>query len=194
MQKTDSDFISEAEYLDRERASETKHEYFEGEIFAMIGASEPHNLIVGNVVRELGNKLKKTPCRVYPSDMRLKIQKSGLYTYPDGMVVCEERELGDDRRDTLLNPDLIVEVLSDSTEAYDRGGKFAHYRTLDSLKAYLMISQNRRKMELYIKREDGAWTFTESGDEKPKIALTPFHCMLSHEEIYDKVELNSTDS
>ncbi len=191
MQETPLELISEAEYLDRERASEMKHEYFRGEVFAMTGASESHNLIVANVVRELGNQLKKTSCRVYPSDMRLKIEQSGLYTYPDVMVVCGDREYGDNRQDTLLNPELIVEVLSNSPEAYDRGRKFAMYRTLDSLKAYLMISQNRQKMELYVRKEDGGWIFTESGEEHPQIVLTSFQCVLSHEEVYDKVEMRT---
>src|SRR5947208_218210 len=112
------------EYLEFERAAELRHEYLAGEVFAMVGASEPHNLIVTNVVGELRQQLKSRPCKVYPTDMRVKVAPSGLYTYPDVVVVCGPAQFDDAQRDTLLNPTLLVEVLSASTEAYDRGDKF----------------------------------------------------------------------
>src|SRR5580698_2706245 len=111
------------EYLAMERSSPEKHEYCDGEVFAMAGASEKHNLIVANVVGELRNLLRRRPCKVYPSDMRVKIPATGLYTYPDASIVCHRPAFEDDTADTLLNPQAIVEVLSDSTEDYDRGTK-----------------------------------------------------------------------
>jgi Uma2 family endonuclease len=188
MEQSAVDFISEDEYLAQERASEEKYEYYDGEIFAMAGASEKHNLIVTNVISELRYQLKKRPCRVYPSDMRLKIEATGLYTYPDVMVVCGEREFGDENLDTLLNPDVIIEVLSDSTESYDRGAKFRNYRDLKSLNIYIMISQNSRRMEMYVRKADGSWRFTEADDDRPLIILESIGCELKLEEVYDKTD------
>src|ERR1700757_5307277 len=127
-----------AEYLALERKAEYKSEYFDGEIIAMTGASEKHNLIVTNVIGELRQGLKERPCRVYPSDMRVKIPRTRTYVYPDVIVVCEEPKFDDDYRDTLLNLLLIVEFLSESTESYDRGRKFIQYRKIDSLSEYIL--------------------------------------------------------
>ena len=180
-------YLSEEEYLELERNSETKHEYFDGEIFAMSGASRKHNLIVANVVGELRSQLKKRPCRVYPSDMRLKIESTKLYTYPDVMIVCGKEIFADDREDMLLNPDVIIEVLSDSTESYDRGKKFGHYRQIASLKEYVLISQNSRKIEKFLKTEHRQWIWDETDEENPEIILESVECALHLDEIYDKV-------
>ena len=180
-------YISEDEYLEIERNSEIKHEYFDGEIFAMSGASEAHNLIVANVIITLGSQLKKKPCRVYPSDMRLKIERTTLYTYPDAMIVCGERKFGDKEKDMLLNPDVIIEVLSDSTENYDRGKKFEHYRQIASLKEYVLISQHERKIEKFMKTEDRRWVLDETDEENPEIILESVGCALNLDEVYDKV-------
>ena len=132
------------DWLAAERAApEGRSEYADGEIFAMSGGSERHNLIATNIVRELGNQFKGRPCYVYASDMKVRIASAKVGAYPDVMAICGERQFYDERRDMVVNPTLIVEVLSDSTEAYDRGDKFAHYRSLPSLKSYLLISQNR---------------------------------------------------
>ena len=180
-------YMSEEEYLEFERNSEIKHEYFDGEIFAMSGASEAHNLIVANVIITLGNQLKKKPCRLYPSDMRLKIERTKLYTYPDVMVVCGDRKFGDKEKDMLLNPDVIIEVLSDSTENYDRGKKFEHYRRIASLKEYVLISQNIPKIERFLKTDHRRWILDETDDEHPEIILESVGCSLNHNEVYDKV-------
>ena len=188
MQQKTISLITEAEYLELERHSETKNEYFQGEIFVMAGASECHNLIVSNLIIALGTQLRNKPCRVYPSDMRLKIEDAGLYTYPDVMLVCGEREFSDEKQDTLLNPDVITEVLSDSTEGYDRGAKFGFYRTLSSLREYLMISQNSQKMEKYTRNDAGQWVLTESDAEHPGILLESIDCELLLSEVYDKTD------
>jgi Uma2 family endonuclease len=179
---------TEKEYLEQERSSEVKHDFYRGEIFAMTAASRKHNLIVANLIGELRTQLKNTPCRVYASDMRLKIEETGLFTYPDVMVVCGEERFSDERQDTLLNPEVIVEVLSDSTEGYDRGKKFEHCRKLASLREYVLVSQNSEKMERFLKNESGYWVLTESDDENPRLALESIPCELHHAEVYEKTK------
>lgn len=132
--------LSPEDYLALERSAEFKSEYFDGQIFAMAGASESHNIITLNVGSEIRQQLKKCPCTVYVSDMRVKVGPTGLFTYPDVVVVCGQAQFDDSHLDTLLNPTLIVEVLSDSTEAYDRGRKFEHYCKLESLAEYVLIA------------------------------------------------------
>ena len=177
-------YISEEEYLGIERNSEIKHEYFDGEIFAMSGASEAHNLIVANTLFSLMSQLRKRPCRVYPSDMRLKIERTTLYTYPDVMIVCGERKFGDKEKDMLLNPDVIIEVLSDSTETYDQ---FGNYRQIASLKEYVLISQHDRKIEKFMKTADRRWVLDETDEHDPEIILESVGCTLTLDEVYDKV-------
>jgi len=188
MQKEAFASFTEREYLDLERGSDEKHDFYQGEIFSMAGASERHNLIVSNVIGELRVQLKETPCRVYPGDMRLKIETTGLITYPDIMVISGKREFTDDQQDTVVNPDVIIQVLSDSTESYDRGLKFENYRKLNSLKEYVMISQYKQKIERYSRDQSGSWVLAESEPNNPTIALVSINCLLSHAEIYDKVE------
>jgi Uma2 family endonuclease len=132
-------FISPEQYLAIERKAERKSEYFNGEMFAMAGASESHVLIVTNVVAELREQLRGRPYTVYSTDLRVKVSPTGLYTYPDVVVVCGQPQFADDQRDTLLNPTLIVEVLSESTQDYDRGEKFEHYRSIASFHEYVLI-------------------------------------------------------
>jgi len=180
--------LTPEEYLAYERKSETKNEYLGGELFGMAGASERHNLIVANLVAEFRSQFKRRPCKVYPSDMRVKIPATGLYTYPDVSVVCGEAEFEDDHRDTLLNPTLIVEVLSDSTEAYDRGKKFEHYRTLDSLSDYLLVAQDSPSVEHYVRQPDDKWLLTPYKSLQSAIALASVDCTLSLVEVYDKVD------
>ncbi|MFS8071752.1 MAG: Uma2 family endonuclease, partial [Byssovorax sp.] len=151
------------EYLAWERSSDEKHEYFDGEVFAMAGASEEHNLIVTNIVATLWIALRQRPCKVYPSDLRVKIPSTGLYTYPDASVLCDRPEFEDDAADTLLNPQIIFEVLSDSTEDYDRGTKFKHYRSIPSFREYVLVSQTEILVEHSIRQEDGSWLLRDHG-------------------------------
>jgi Uma2 family endonuclease len=180
------------EYLKYERAAEYKSEFYDGEVFAMAGASRNHNLIVANVVAELRTHLKKRPCRVYPSDMRVKISESGLYTYPDVVVVCGEPKFEDDEFDTLLNPTLVVEVLSKSTAAYDRGPKAHHYRKVSSLKDYLIIEQETCRIDHYTRQPDGGWGISDYDRLEDTISLTSIGFELAVAEIYDKVEFPET--
>src|SRR5438067_352701 len=133
-------WTSAEEYLELEETADYKSEYFDGEVFAMAGGTPEHNLIAANLIGELRNQLEETPCRVYPSDQRVKIPDTGLYTYPDVTVVCADPQFEEPDRRAMLNPTLIVEVLSETTEAYDRGDKFAHYRRLSSLREYVMVA------------------------------------------------------
>ena len=189
MQQAAVTLISEEEYLEGENLSETKHEYYRGEVFAMAGASRRHNLIVTNIIGELRTQLKGKPCRTYPSDMRLRIDLTGLYTYPGIMVVCGEEQFADENQNTLLNPDVIVEVLSDSTEGYDRGVKFQSCRQLPSLREYVLISQNAQKIERYARDDRNRWTLTETDEQHPEMVLESIGCRLELAEVYDKTEL-----
>lgn len=149
--------MTEAEYLTFERASELKHEFLAGQVFAMTGASKAHNLISGSTYVTLYNQLRGRPCNLFPSDMRVKVTATGLHTYPDLSVVCGEAQFSDDEFDTLLNPTVIIEVLSPSTERYDRGKKFQHYRELPSLREYVLIAQDSLRVECYLRQESGSW-------------------------------------
>lgn len=182
-------FLSPEEYLAIERESETRSEYFEGEMFAMSGGSYVHNVIVGNLVGELRQQLKKRPCTVCPNDQRVRVPETGLYTYPDVVVVCGEPSFEDESVDTLLNPVLIVEVLSPTTETYDRGKKFDGYRTIASLAEYVLVSQHEARVEQYLRQEGGRWGFISTLGRERSVALASIQCELALEEIYDKVAL-----
>lgn len=177
------------EYLALERQAEYKSEYYGGEIFAMAGASRWHNLIVANVVGELRSQLKGRPCTTYPSDLRVKISPTGLYTYPDVTVVRGAAQFEDTQQDTLLNPTLIVEVLSESTEAYNRGDKFAYYRKLASLMEYVLITQTKPHVEHYVRQPDNRWLLAEADSLQHILHLPSIDCHLALAEVYDKVDI-----
>jgi Uma2 family endonuclease len=174
------------QYLDLERAAEHKSEYINGRIYAVAGASRQHNQITFNIAGELRSQLKDRPCLAYASDMRVKISATGLYTYPDIVALCQDPQFEDTGMDTLINPEVIVEVLSESTEAYDRGEKFAHYRRLPSVSEYLLIAQDQTRVEHYL-RQDKQWLLTEFDALNDGVALNTIACHLSLAEIYDKV-------
>ena len=154
--------LTPEQYLEVERAAQFRSEYYNGRMYAMSGGTHPHAIVIGNLARELGVALKKGPCVVTTSDMRVRVSKTGLYTYPDIVVVCDPPRYGDGRHDTVLNPALIVEVLSPSTEAYDRGFKFAQYRTLESLQEYALVSQSEPRVEIFRRQPSGDWLLSES--------------------------------
>jgi Uma2 family endonuclease len=181
-------YLTPAEYLALERAAETKSEYLDGEMIAMTGASRRHVLAVTNLVRDLSLQLKNRPCEVYTNDMRVLVSATGLHTYPDVVVVCGEPEFADEYLDTLVNPTVLIEVLSPSTEGYDRGRKFELYRGLDSLREYLLVSQDKPRVEQYIRQQDGtSWLFSEQIGLAATVTLASIHCQLTLAEIYDKV-------
>ena len=175
-----------AEYLAWERSSPEKHAYCDGEIFAIAGASEEHNLIVANIVGELRAALRPSLCKVYPSDMRVKIPATGLYTYPDASALCHRAVFEDDQADTLLNPEVIFEVLSDSTEDYDRGTKFKNYRSVPSFREYVLVSQAEILVEHFVRQPDGSWLLREHHAGE-RIELVSLGCALAVDELYLKV-------
>ena len=166
------DVMTPEAYLAFERTSAEKHEYFDGEVYAMTGASATHNLIVGNVVASLHAQLRQKPCLVYPSDMRVKTPSTILYTYPDVSVVCSEPQFEDPAADTLLNPVVIIEVLSPSTERYDRGKKFQHYRMLGSLQEYVLIAQDSYRIERFTRQPDDNWLLADAAEIGATLQLT----------------------
>ena len=185
-------FVSEKQYLELERAAPEKHEYFNGEIFDMAGTSEEHANIASNINASLHSQLKKRPCKSYQSDLRVYISKTGLYTYPDVLVVCGKPELLPDAYlDTLINPVLIVEVLSPSTADYDKGAKFDHYRTIESLQEYILVWQDKKRVARYTKRDDGSWVLNDFIGDEAEINLTSIDCRLTMEDVYDKVDFEN---
>jgi Uma2 family endonuclease len=179
-----------AEYLALERKAEFKSEYYKGYITAMAGASREHNVIAGNLFRKIGNQLEGRPCESYINDMRVLIERTGLYTYPDVVVVCGEAQFEDDELDTLLNPTMIAEVLSPTTESYDRGKKFGHYRQLSSLREYVLVAQDEVLVEHYIRQGDH-WLLTEFRNLDDRLRLTSIDCEVSLREIYARVEFGT---
>ena len=181
------------EYLACERNSEIKNEYFNGEIFAMTGASVNHNRIGSNINRFLGNQLADRSCDVFSNDMRVKVQKIDKYTYPDVVVACGDLELEDQQFDTLLNPTVIFEILSRSTELYDRGKKFTHYRLIPSLQEYILVSQYYCHIEQFIRGDDGIWRlFDPYTAMEDRIKLVSIDCELRLSDIYSRVEFESS--
>ena len=170
-----------------ERSAEFRSEYYNGHIYAMSGGSYQHAQIIGGLVRELGNALKKRPCSVVPSDLRLRVSPDGLYAYPDVVVICGDPKFADDRKDTLLNPTLIVEVLSPSTEAYDRGFKSAQYRTLASLEEYVLVSQAEPRVEVFRRQPGGHWLLSEAVSLAAVCRFESLDCGVPLADIYDKV-------
>ncbi|MSP58877.1 MAG: Uma2 family endonuclease [Myxococcales bacterium] len=188
MDAAHQELATEDEYLARERGSEDKHEYVNGRIVAMAGASTRHTLIAGNIQGALRGLLRGKPCLALGSDQRVHIAETRLYTYPDVTVVCGPAKYHSRDPLSLTNPLLLVEVLSDSTELYDRGAKFAHYRRLPSLQEILLVAQAERRVELYRRIEHPEWLFTERVGEGA-VTLSSLGVDLSLAEIYDKVEL-----
>ena len=186
--------ITTEQYLALERESEIKSEYFGGEIFAMAGASREHNIISTNIVRALGNQLLEKPCNIFSSDMKVKIKEINKFTYPDIVVVCGNEEYDDEYNDILLNPIVIIEILSDSTEAYDRGRKFQHYRFTPSLREYILVSQNHCFVEKYVRKDDNTWNLYSYENMKETMTIDTVKCQISLSDIYHRVEFKKTNS
>jgi Uma2 family endonuclease len=180
------------QYLEFERTSEIKHEYLDGYIYAMSGATANHNLVAGNTYASLHAQLRKGPCLIFPSDQRVKADR--LYAYPDISVVCGTPEFTGDTPDTLANPTLIIEVLSPSTEKFDRGKKFQYYRALDSLQEYLLIAQDSYRIEHYIRQQDGPWLLKDAIGIDATLELPSIGCALSLADVYEKVTFENEES
>lgn len=171
------------EYCVFEREATVKHEYLRGEVFAMAGGTIEHGRLAVRVATLLSNALQGRPCAVYSSDVRVRVEATDLTTYPDASVVCGKPQAADIDPHALLNPIMLVEVLSTSTEAYDRGQKAAHYRRIPSLRAYLMVSQDTQHVELQVRKDDGSWTLLEAraGERLP---IPPLEIEIDVDEVY----------
>jgi Uma2 family endonuclease len=189
-------YYSPEQYIAIEREAQTRSEYVNGGIYAKSSASREHNLITGNVSAEIRAQLRGRPCEVYISDMRVKVSSTGMYTYPDVVAVCGGPAFEDRQVDTLINPTLIVEVLSPSTEGYDRGEKFAHYRRLESLQDYVLVAQDKVRVEHFVRRDDasGQWVLTEISEPGGTLHLASIGCDLSLSDIYDRVESPTSEA
>lgn len=175
--------LTEAAYLDFERKAEMKHEFFDGELFAMSGGTRTHSLVAANLIAALHGRLKNR-CQTFTSDLRVKIEMTGLYTYPDVSVACGEQRFADDQNDVLLTPTLVVEVLSESTEAYDRGKKFEHYRRIPSLQGYLLVRQEYAHLELFSRQSDGTWRLSEASGMAAELQIPALEVALPLKEVY----------
>ncbi|HEY0969717.1 MAG TPA: Uma2 family endonuclease [Gemmatimonadales bacterium] len=180
-------FVTTEEYLALERAATEKSEYVNGQIHALSGASREHNLIATNLIREIATQLRGRPCEAYGSDMRVKVPATGMYSYPDLVVACGEPRFEDEHVDTLLDPTLLVEILSPSTEAYDRGDKFAHYRRIESLREHVLVAQHRMLVERFT-RQDDVWVLAAATDPDAVVELSSIGCTLRMREVYERVE------
>jgi Uma2 family endonuclease len=174
------------EYLAFERASDVKHEYLDGEIFAKSGGTYEHSLLGSNLTRELGIALLDRPCDVHGSDMKIRVLATNRFFYSDASVVCGAPMFADDGRDSVLNPKVIVEVLSDSTERYDRGEKFAHYRRIDALKEYVLVSQTEPLVEQFSRQPDGIWLYRTLGPGD-SLVLASLDCSILIDRVYLEV-------
>jgi Uma2 family endonuclease len=172
-----------AEYLTVDEASETRHEYVNGEIFAMSGGTLEHSELAANVIAALATQLRGKPCVVFTSDARVRVLATGLATYPDVSVVCGAIQRDPQNKNTLTNPVVLVEVLSDSTEGYDREEKFSHYRRIPSLREYLLVSQYEKRIEHLSRNDDGSWTLRDVV-APGMVELPSIGCSLALEEIY----------
>ena len=185
--------LTPEEYLALERKATIKSEYLDGQMYAMSGASREHNIVCGNIFVALHLQLQERTCEIYSSEMRVKVSATGLYTYPDILVVCDEPRFEDASVDTLLNPTALFEVLSPSTEAYDRGAKFGYYRQLDSMQEYTLVSQDVMRVEHYLRQKE-QWILTEFSSPDDIVQLTSINCELPLREVYAKVEFHPNDA
>jgi len=180
-------FLTPEQYLEIERKAEFKSEYYDGEMFAMSGASLVHNRLVRQLMREFGNQLGDGRCEAVSNDMRVFVPATRLFTYPDVVIFCGEPRLMDAHLDTLLNPSVLVEVLSPSTEAYDRGRKFEHYQSIESLREYVLVAADRIRVDLYTRQPDGRWLLTSASGLEESLTLQSIGCELKLGDVYKKV-------
>lgn len=186
--------LTEQEYLQQERQSQTKSEYLSGQIFALAGASRTHNRITFNIGGLLYNALRGRPCEAYMNDMRVRVAEVNAYFYPDVVVVRGQPQFLDEQQDTLLNPTLVVEVLSPSTESFDRGEKSFHYRRIPSLKEYLLVAQDRVHIERYVRQPNGQWVLTDYTQSDRAVPLESLGVELPIAQVYEGIEVATSSS
>lgn len=180
-------YLTVEDYLVQERSGLEKHEYYAGEIFALAGGTVTHNLIATNITGMVYNQLRRRPCTIYASDQRVKIAATGLYTYPDVVIVCGQPQFEDEHQDTILNPIVIMEILSPSTEKYDRGKKFQNYRAIPSFTDYILVSQYSCQIEHYQRQSDYQWLLSVYTARDASVYLASVDCTLILDDVYEKV-------
>ena len=185
-------FYTPEQYLELEESAEFKSEYLSGQIYAMAGGGPEHSKIANNIGGEMRSLLKRGPCQVFNSDLRVTILPTGLKTYPDVTIICGEQQRHPLDKNSLINPTVLFEVLSPTTEAYDRGEKWAHYRHLDSLREYILVSQDKARVEQYVRQEDGSWKFTAADGREAALSLPSLGCALPLVEVYAGVTFPET--
>ena len=180
-------FVSAEEYLAAERVALEKHEYYQGEIFAMSGALHGHNEIFSNLFVDIGAKLKGKNCKPYGSDLRIHIPKNTLFTYPDITIICGKMDLTDDHFDTATNPSVIIEILSKSTRNYDKGEKFTLYRDIQTLQEYILVDTEKLHVERHIRNADNTWQLTDFKSLEDSVTIPSIDVSVSLKDIYDGV-------
>jgi Uma2 family endonuclease len=187
--------LTSEEYLDIERKAEFKSELINGEMYALAGVTRKHNRIALNLATFLNNFLRDSQCRVYFADLRVQVSKTGMFTYPDLVLTCGNEIMADKQKDTLLNPKCILEVLSDSTEKYDRGEKFSHYQNLESLDEYILVSQNQPRVESFLRQTDNKWLYQKVEGLENELFINVIEAKIKLDEIYQNTkELEETSS
>lgn len=184
-------YVTPDEYLVAERVSESRSEYLDGVVCPVTGATINHIQIVSNINTELALQFRGRPCRSLPIDLKIRLPGSRKFFYPDVSAVCGELQFHDQRRDIILNPVLVIEVLSKSTEAFDRGAKFQAYQTIESLKEYVLVAQDKPFVEQYVRQADGKWTYTSVAGSESSPSLPSVECTLNLSAVYDKVDFDS---
>lgn len=190
MSALEQPFITPEQYLELERKAKFKSEYFAGRMFAMAGGTAPHSIIGGNVFALLWAQLRGGGCTTFNNDMKVKVSPTGLFTYPDVSVVCGEVEYTDETQGMMANPTLVVEVLSPSTQDYDRGEKFLHYQSLLSLTDYLLVSQDVMRVEHYVRQGDEQWLLSLHFGPEASVRITSIGCDLRLAEVYERVKVS----
>lgn len=186
--------ISEAERLALERDADMKHEFSAGRVTAMVGASRAHNVICTNIARLIGNQLVDKPCEIYQSDMRVAVKSATAYRYPDVAIVCDEPQFTDQKPDTLLNPTVLIEMLSPNTLSIDRSDKLWEYREISSLQAYLLVAQDTPRIELVVRQSDDTWLLSAMLGIQATLAIQTIGCTLKLQDVYAKVEFDNQES
>ncbi len=179
--------LTVAEYLAIERRAEFKSEFYDGEMFAMAGASREHNRVTENLSIELGGRLRGGPCQSFSRDLRVRIKRTGLYCYPDLVIVCGEPEYAEEDKDTLVNPRVVFEVLSPSTERYDRTTKFRHYKQLPSVEEYVLVAQDEPWCERFVRQADGSWAQVEFAGLEAVLELKSVPVAVPLADVYARV-------
>jgi Uma2 family endonuclease len=187
-------YMTADEYLAFEETSSVKHEYFAGRIIALAGGNEAHSIISSNINAQLHSQLRQRPCTVYNSDMKVRAEQPRKYMYPDISVACGQPKYENTKRRVLLNPVIIIEVLSASTERFDRGIKFQWYRSIESVEEYVLVSQNAKYIDHYKRQSDNLWSLSSLGEGDELLQLTSIDCVLRIEDIYEKVNFDPEDS